>query len=186
MDNEPPIWREWMRAAQGGDRQSYAHLLRAVIPPLSRAARARWPRASAVDIEDVVQETLMALHAARHLYDPARPVLPFLLGILRFRGTDVIRRRQRTVANEISASDSEETFVTIPTNPGQEVAANDTKLREAIARLPRQQRQALELMKLQELSLQEASSVTGMTVAALKVATHRAIQTLRRRLGGDS
>lgn len=86
MTPEDPCWREWMRAAQQGDRVRYAVLLTAVIPPLRRAARSRWPQAGAAEIEDAVQETLLALHTSRHLYDPSRPFMPFLFGIMRFRG----------------------------------------------------------------------------------------------------
>nr|MDA8248599.1 sigma factor-like helix-turn-helix DNA-binding protein [Rhodospirillales bacterium] len=121
----------------------------------------------------------------RHLYDPARPVLPFLLGILRFRGADVLRRRRRTAANEVAVHDAGETFDPVTPNTPQDVTADHAKLREAIGRLPAYQRQALELMKLRGMSLQEASSATGMSITALKVATHRAIRSLRKRLGGD-
>ena len=60
MAAEDPCWREWMRAAQQGDRVLYGALLTAVIQPLRRAVRARWPRADAAAIEDAVQETLLA------------------------------------------------------------------------------------------------------------------------------
>ena len=95
MAGEDPRWREWMRAAQQGDRVFYGALLTAAIQPLRRAARARWPRADTAAIEDAVQETLLALRTSCHLYDPARPFMPFLLGIMRFRGGDVMRRTHR-------------------------------------------------------------------------------------------
>ena len=59
------------------------------------------------------------------------------------------------------------------------------EIRAAVAELPSGQRQAIELLKLQELSLAEASAQTGSSVTALKVATHRAIGALRRKLGGE-
>ena len=95
MAAEDPRWREWMRVAQQGDRVFYGALLTAVIQPLRRAARARWPRADAAAIEDAVQETLLALRTSCHLYDPARPFMPFLFGIMRVRGGDVMRRTHR-------------------------------------------------------------------------------------------
>ena len=86
MAEEDPSRPEWLRAAQQGDRKLYAALLTAVILPPRRAARAFWREAGAAEIEDIVQETLLALHASRHLYDRGRPFMPFLLGIMRFRG----------------------------------------------------------------------------------------------------
>jgi RNA polymerase sigma-70 factor (ECF subfamily) len=56
-------------------------------------------------------------------------------------------------------------------------------LRDAVERLPPGQRDAIRMLKLQEMSLKEAAAVSGMTVAALKVATHRAVKSLRKVLG---
>ena len=185
MVAEDPRWRELMRAAQQGDRELYGALLTAVIQPLRRAARARWPRADAGVIEDVVQETLIALHTSRHLYDPGRPFMPFLLGIMRFRGGDVMRRSRRDGARETPLDEVPETSGALTTKSDQHKGLDADELRDAIARLPEGQRRAIEMTKLQELSLEEASAASGMSVAALKVATHRGIQALRKLLNGS-
>ncbi len=185
MAAEDPTWREWMRAAQQGDRERYGALLTAVIQPLRRAARARWPRADAAAIEDAVQETLLALHTSRHLYDPARPFMPFLFGIMRFRGADVMRRSRRAGARETPIDDVPETSDALMTKSDQHTGLEADELRTAIARLPEGQRRAIEMTKLQELSLEEASTASGMSVAALKVATHRGVQALRKLLNGS-
>ncbi|MDA8052048.1 MAG: sigma-70 family RNA polymerase sigma factor [Rhodospirillales bacterium] len=173
-----------MRAAQAGDRARYAALLTAVIPPLRRAARARWPSAGAPEIEDIVQETLLALHNARHLYDPERPFLPFLLGIMRFRGADVLRRHRRTAARETALKDLPETSAAFATKSTQEETLDARALHAALARLPPGQRKAIEMMKLKEMSLAEAAAQTGTSVSALKVATHRGMKALRRLIEG--
>lgn len=181
---EDPMWREWMRAAQQGDRASYALLLKAVIPLLRRSARARWAYARPPEIEDAVQETLLALHGARHLYDPMRPFLPFLLGILRFRGADVMRRQERAVSRETALDDLPETSGALIANNTMNEGLDIGVLHAAMARLPPSQRRAVELTKLKELSLAEASKVSGVSVTALKVSTHRGIKTLRRLIAG--
>ena len=59
---------------------------------------------------------------------------------------------------------------------------------DAIERLPPGQREAVRLLKLQEMSLQQAAAASGMSVAALKVAMHRAMNNLRKMLtksGGE-
>lgn len=174
-----------MLAAQEGDRARYGALLTAVIQPLRRAVRARWPRADAAAIEDTVQETLLALHASRHLYDPARPFMPFLFGIMRFRGADVMRRDRRTAARETPIDEVPETSDALATDSDQEKGLEGEALRAAIARLPEGQRRAIEMTKLQELSLEEASTMSGMSVGTLKVATHRGVQALRKLMHGS-
>ncbi len=184
MTAEDPRLREWMVAAQQGDRLRYGQLLTAVLPILRRAARARWPQADGAAIEDAVQETLLALHAARRLYDPARPFVPFLLGIMRFRGGDAMRRYRRAGARETPIDTIPETTGALMTNTTPDAGLEAASLRAAIARLPSGQRRAIELTKLAELSLEEASATSGMTVAALKVATHRGLRALRRMMLG--
>ena len=98
-------------------------------------------------IEDAVQETLMALHASRHLYDPARPFMPFLLGIMRFRGADVMRRGRRAGARETSIDDVHETSPALATHSDQDKGLEAAALHAAIARLPEGQRRAIEMMK---------------------------------------
>ncbi|MGH7121328.1 MAG: sigma-70 family RNA polymerase sigma factor [Acetobacteraceae bacterium] len=185
MAVEDPVWREWMGAAQRGDRKLYAALLSAVLPSLRRAARQRWSRVTPNDVEDVVQERLLALHFARHLYDPGRPFLPFLLGIMRFRGADVMRRSRRTAARSVTIEEADETSALVVAKGGQEGAVEKAALLAAIQRLPAGQRRAIELTKLEELSLKEAAVQSGRSVTAVKVATHRGIRTLRRLMVGS-
>ena len=185
MGREPPEWQQWMQAAQAGDRRCYAMLLRALLPVLRRVVRASWPGASAADLDDAVQDTLVAFHAARSLYDPARLVLPFALGILRYRGADVMRRRRRTSSNETAIDDAGATCQPVATDTLPDASMDNATVRDAIARLPPQQRQALEMLKLEGFSLREASVATGVSVTALKVATHRAVRSLRVLLGGS-
>jgi RNA polymerase sigma-70 factor (ECF subfamily) len=185
MAAEDPRWRDWMLAAQQGDRASYAALLKAMTPLLRRAARARWPRADAATLEDAVQETLLALHLSRHLYDPSRPFMPFLLGILRFRGADVMRRHRRMSGRESPIDELPETSEALVTNTDHDEGLEADALRAALERLPEGQRRAIEMTKLHELSLEEASAKTGLSVTALKVATHRGIKALRKMMTGS-
>lgn len=179
-------WGALMAAAQAGDKGRYARLLREITPMLRRVSRRKWPMASNADVEDLVQDVLLSLHSVRHTYDPARPFLPWLLAILQHRLVDAVRRSVRCQTNEIATDDLEETFAEIEANT-QEAWTNDaTALHKAIAALPDGQRQAVELLKLRELSLKEAAAKTGLSVSALKVATHRAMKALRTALTGKA
>jgi RNA polymerase sigma-70 factor (ECF subfamily) len=132
-----------------------------------------------------VQDVLLTVHRVRHTYNPSRPFKPWLAAIARRRSIDLLRRRGRRSALEVSDDKAYETFADPQANRGVEVYAATEGLTEAISGLPQQQREAVELLKLRELSLAEASRLSGTSVAALKVNMHRAIKSLRRRLKGD-
>lgn len=172
-------WSVLMASAQSGDRGAYRQLLLAVTPMIrGRVARAfRDP----AENEDVVQEVLMTLHAIRHTYDPGRPFGPWLVAIIQRRVVDRLRRKGRELEREAPWDDADVTFADPATNQ-QESAVDALRLREAINKLPAGQRDALRMLKLEDMSLKEAAAASGTSVAALKVATHRALQSLRRML----
>jgi RNA polymerase sigma factor (sigma-70 family) len=176
-------WSRWMAAAQDGDRAAYERLLRDCAPFL-RSIAARYHR-TADRREDVVQDILLTVHRVRHTYDPARPFSHWLATIASRRSIDALRRRGRTEKNEVFDEQAYETFSDPAAN--REMSARDEApaLQAAIATLSDGQREALELLKLRELSLAEASQLTGKSVSALKVNVHRAIKALRAQLKGD-
>ena len=169
-------WSIFMAQAQAGDRDAYRRLLEAVTPYLRALAARHIGNRS--DVEDVVQDILLTLHTVRHTYDPARPFGPWLVTIAHRRIIDVLRRQGRSSAHEIPIEPEHETLSTTTTNL-QEEAVDARVLREAVERLPAGQRDAIQMLKLEELSLLEASAASGMSVASLKVATHRALKKLR-------
>jgi RNA polymerase sigma-70 factor, ECF subfamily len=132
--------------------------------------------------EDLVQDILLSLHAVRSTYDPNRPFMPWLLAIIRSRLADGARRYARQCAREVHVDDPAVTFGDRATNTDHERFAKREALEHAIRSLPPGQRQAIELLKLKELSLKEAAAASGLSVGALKVATHRAMVALRRTL----
>lgn len=172
-----------MRAAQDGNAAAYHELLQAITPRVRRIVRRQRGFAGVDEVEDLVQDVLLTVHRARATYDPARPFMPWLLGIVRHRLADGARRHARTSAREVALDKETLTFAEPATNPVDEMGADVEALRRAVGALPARQRTAIELLKLRELSLEEAAALSGMRVGALKVATHRAIGALRRALG---
>jgi RNA polymerase sigma factor (sigma-70 family) len=168
-----------MRAAQDGDKAAYAQLLNEVAYILRHFVRRRSPFLQPSDVEDIVQEVLISLHVGRATYDPARPFLPWLLGITRNRMADAARRFARRSAHEVADEGAVETFLDRDTNIPVNAYGDPEALRRAIRDLPEGQRQAVELLKLREMSLKEAAAASGMTIGALKAAMHRALRTLR-------
>ncbi len=172
-----------MEAAQAGDRVAYERLLSDVVP-FVRAVVAHHHRRSDM-IEDVVQDVLLTIHRVRHTYDPKRPFAAWLAAIARRRSIDALRRRTRIARAEVSDEAAYETFSDDAANREMEKGLDTSGLGAALAALPEAQREALELLKLKELSLNEASLASGKSIAALKVNVHRAIKSLRAQMKGE-
>lgn len=166
-----------MARAQDGDRAAYAALLTAIAPALR--ARCRRALATGAEAEDAVQDILLTVHRMRHTYDPARPFRPWLAAITQARIADRQRAGYRRARREAPLDASHETFAAPEANP---YAADNDHLRAVIALLPPAERQAVHLLKLEELTLTEASARTGRSATALKVACHRAMRRLRAAL----
>lgn len=171
-----------MRSAQDGDGGAYTVLLGEAAALVRQAIRRRLGGLQVQDVEDLVQDVLLSLHAARATYDPARPFLPWLTAITRNRIADGARRYTRRVANEITCDPLPETFAPEDANISHEGYRDGQALAQAMAELPPGQRQAIELIKLREMSLKEAAALSGTSTGALKVAVHRGIGALRKAL----
>jgi RNA polymerase sigma factor (sigma-70 family) len=180
-NSQDRVWSGWMAAAQDGDKVAYARLLADVTPFVRVLVRRRC--ADADRAEDVVQDVLLTLHRVRHTYDPSRPFTPWLAAIAGRRSIDALRRRVRLAAHEAHDPYAYETFADVGANKEMEAGDAAQALAGLIAILPPSQREALELVKLKELSLLEASQISGQSVAALKVGVHRAIKALRLKAG---
>jgi RNA polymerase sigma-70 factor (ECF subfamily) len=169
-----------MQAAQDGDKAAYETLLTDIMPLLRTVVQRAWRNAH--DVEDIVQDVLLSLHAVRHTYDPARPFVPWLLTIARRRIADAARRSSSRSARETTVEVLPETFSGVPTKNEQETSDDQAAVRQALAGLTGEQREAVELLKLEGLSLRQAAAITGKSIAALKINVHRGLKALRRKL----
>lgn len=167
-----------MAKAQGGDEAAYRRLLREIAPLLRSLCRQGLRNAA--DAEDALQDILLTLHRVRHTYDPARPFLPWLFAVGRRRIIDSQRRLARHRQRHVELS-GEETFGAAEAN-SEGMDMDFRALHVAIQALPPAQRRAIEMLKLKELSLKEATAASGMSIPSLKVATHRGLKSLREKL----
>jgi RNA polymerase sigma-70 factor (ECF subfamily) len=165
---------QWMERAQCGDREAYGALLMDVTPPIVGFLRRRI--ADPHECEDVFQDTLMALHCARHTYDPSRPFEPWLFAIVRHVLVDHFRRRGVRTSREV--------LVDALPERSADAASEGPRLEEALDRLPAAQREAFEMLQLEGISVAAAAARAGTTTGALKVRAHRAYKALRAILGG--
>ena len=176
-------WAAWMASAQAGDRAAYDNLLRACIPLIKRVARGQG--VGPENLEDVVQETLLSVHRARHTYDPGRSITAWLRMIAQRRAIDALRRRQRI--REVHAPDAYENHC--DTGFASDAAAFELRdtawLSAAIRSLPVRQREAVDLLAFQSQSLASAAVAAGRSTGSLRVSWHRAIRTLRAQFHGQ-
>jgi RNA polymerase sigma factor (sigma-70 family) len=175
-------WAILMAHAQDGDRSAYQRLLREITPYLRSLAARRHRDPS--DVEDAVQDILLTVHAIRHTFDPTRPFGPWLVTIANRRFIDRLRRQGRRRNRETPLMPEHETFAEPQSN--LEETPDRHELEKAIDELPPMQRKAVRLLRLNEMSLKEASTASGMSIASLKINMHRAVKSLRKILGDRS
>lgn len=169
-------WPAWMRRAQDGDQAAYRMVLRAILPSIRRIAGRRIFDEDLV--EDAVQDTLMTIHRLRHTYDPARPLMPWVGAIAMSRAIDVLRRSGRTRRFEIMDDEAMEAAPDYAAEPG-EAWGNEREVARLLGRLPQRQRMMVEMVKLKEMSLDDAAGASRMSVPAVKSLLHRALARLR-------
>lgn len=170
----------WLRA-QAGDDAAYRQGL-ALLAARLRGYFKRRLTGLPDEVEDLVQETLLALHLQRGTYDPALPVSAWALAIARHKLVDLWRRRGRRESLHEAIDDVDEQLLAAET--AEAGAARD--LQVLLQTLPLAQRQAIELTKLEGLSVIEAAERTGATPSAIKVQVHRGLKRLAALVRGDT
>lgn len=171
--------RAWLLQGLKGDEGAHRAFLTATAALLRGYFRNRL-RGAPEDAEDLVQETLVALHTRRDSYDPSYPLTAWLYAIARYRLIDHLRRRRRSGAHEaIDDLDLGE--------PDPEFEASDAKrdVNTLLARLPDKQQKAIRLVKLEEKSVREAAAETGLSESDIKISIHRGMKTLMRLMGEE-
>jgi RNA polymerase sigma factor (sigma-70 family) len=167
-----------MVKVQQGDTAAYEQLLNELGPVLLGYVRKRVFNADMVP--DVYQEVLLTFHKARHSYEPDRPFGPWLFTVARNSMLDALAKNRRFVEREIAMEELPETG-TVELD-----GSLSDELDQALKALPPFNRQAIELLKLRGLSLEEAAVELKITVSALKVRAHRGYRQLREILKGKS
>jgi RNA polymerase sigma factor (sigma-70 family) len=168
-------WGHLMVAAQGGERRAYEQLLRELDTWLRRYYARRLPPAAA---EDARQDALLAIHTKRHTYMPSKPFGPWIAAIARYKWIDHIRNGARFVAlplrEEVMIEDHAESTISI-------VAVDDL-----LRRLKPAQARVIRLVKLDGVSIEDASGATGQSAALVKVNIHRGLKKLAVLVADDA
>lgn len=170
-----------LRCAQNGDRRAYEVLLREVASLVREFVRHRLGGSALVD--DVVQDTLLSIHRARHTYDPARPFGPWMYAIARHRLLDVVDKQRRVREAEVLDCAGVDAIAVATSRDDADPAGF---LRRALARLSRNQREVIRMLKLEDRSVAEIAARTGLTISAVKVTAHRGYKKLRELIGSPA
>jgi RNA polymerase sigma-70 factor (ECF subfamily) len=171
-DFEAALRPLWVRA-QRGDEAAYREALRRIAVRLRGWLRRRL-QSLPDEVEDLVQETLLAIHLQRGTYDPAVPVSRWVLAIARHKLIDLWRRRGRRDALNDPLDDVAEGA--LPAVSDELPVQRD--LATLLGTLPPAQQDAITMTKLEGLSMAEASARSGVSVSALKVQVHRGLKRL--------
>ncbi len=171
-----PLWRR----AQAGDEAAYRESL-ALLAARLRAYLRRRLSARPEDVEDLVQETLLALHLQRGTHDPSLTVSAWAVAIARHKLVDHWRRRGRREGLHDAIDDVDEALLAVDDEDRGASRDLETLLRE----LPEAQRRAIVLTKLDGLSVAEAAARTGASESAIKVQVHRGLKRLAAFVRGD-
>ena len=156
-----------------GDAAAYRSFLQATATHLRAFLRrrlSRWPD----EVEDLVQESLLAIHNQRLSYDTGVPLTAWMYAIARYKLIDWLRRHARRDSLHDPLDDENALFSSADQDAGE--ARRD--LGKLLATLPDKQRDAIMYTKLDGLSVREAAALLQMSEAAVKVSVHRGLKTL--------
>ncbi len=156
-----------------GDASAYHAFLRELTANLRAFLRKRLAGLPE-EVEDLVQESLLAVHIQRHTYDPGRPLTAWVYALARYKLIDLLRRRSRMDLFNDPLDEESELFVASDTE-ASDARRDVAKLLEA---LPERQRLPIIHVKLEGLSVAETARRTGMSESAVKVGVHRGLKAL--------
>src|SRR5258708_13949193 len=173
--SDEPELRTLMLAGLDGDEASHKALLMKLSAYLRAYFKGQLVRIGRgpTDAEDLVQETLIALHAGRHAYDQSQLLTPWVYAIARYRLVDYLRRTK--AANmDVPAEEADGVFAL------DDVSAVESglDLEKLLGQLKPRTRQAIQFVKLDGLSVSEAAARAGMSQSAIKASVHPGLRAL--------
>jgi RNA polymerase sigma-70 factor (ECF subfamily) len=173
--------RDLLVRALAGDAAAYHAFLRDLGAHLRAFLRKRLARLPD-EVEDLVQETLLAVHNQRHTYATDQPLTAWLHAIARYKLVDLLRRRARRDLLNDPLDDDNELLVE------SDIEASDARrdVAKLLDTLPDRHRLPIVHVKLEGLSVAEAAKLTGMSESAVKVGVHRGLKALAARIRNGS
>jgi RNA polymerase sigma factor (sigma-70 family) len=171
-------WAEAMRAERRGDAIAYERMLKEVATAQRRSLAPRLVRVGlgAHEAEDLVQEILIGLHRKRHTWDPARPFLPWLHTIARYKLIDFMRHHRGDTRRRVDLA--LEDWVEIADSPADEADCSTWEVDRHLAVLPVSQRKIVRAIAVEGASVRSVAQGLATSEGAVRVTLHRAIRRL--------
>lgn len=171
--------RSLLLQGHAGDEAAYSTFLQEMSAHLRAFLRRRLTRLPD-EVEDLVQESLLAIHNQRHTYDPAQPVTAWVHAIARYKLIDFLRRRSLR-EDCIDALDDVDELI-----GASDTAAEDARrdLATLLEQLPERQRLPIQHVKIEGLTVAQTSRLTGLSESAVKIGIHRGLKVLARLVAG--
>lgn len=163
----PDAWAALMTAAQNGHGGAYRRLLTEISEWLRRYFQRRLPPG---DIDDAVQETLLAVHRRRHTFDPQYPLAAWLAAIAKRKWIDQLRETGRRPTEELPGN--------LAVGDHEAAVTSASVLARLLQQLRPVQAQVIMLVKVQGYSIADASRETGLSASAVKMNIHRGLAQL--------
>lgn len=173
--------RDLLVRGLAGDASAYHAFLQELSAHLRAFFRRRLVRLPD-EVEDLVQESMLAVHNQRHTYDTDQPLTAWVYAIAKYKLVDLLRRR----ASRDLLTDTLDDTLDVLTASDTEAADARRDVRKLLEQLPDRQRLPIVHMKLEGLSVAETARVTGMSESAVKVGVHRALKALAAMIRGDT
>lgn len=172
---EEPELRALMLAGLDGDAAAHVTLLKRLSTRLRAYFKNQLRRIGrgAIEAEDLTQETLIAIHTRRHMYDRTQLFTPWVQAIARYKLLDYLRRTKIS-AREVGIEEVQDVLSEEEAIGAEGRLDLETLLRQ----LPVKMRRAIELVKLRGLTTSEAAAASGMSPSAIKVSVHRGVKAL--------
>jgi RNA polymerase sigma-70 factor, ECF subfamily len=171
------LLEDLLAGSLGGNEATYRQFLEELSARLRGYLRRRLTSLPD-EVEDLLQELLLAIHSQRHTYDSAQPLMPWVQAIARYKLVDLHRRRARNEALQDPLHDDQPLFTTVDHDASE--ARHD--LEKLLNLLPDRHRLPILCVKIEGLSVTDAARRTGMSESAVKVGIHRGLKALAERL----
>lgn len=165
----------------GGDAVAYHAFLKDLGAHLRAFLRRRLGHLPD-EVEDLVQESLLAVHNQRHTYNASQPLTAWVHAIAKYKLVDLMRRRQSRELLTEPLDDENDVF----SSADADAAEARRDIGKLLLQLPDRQRVPIVCMKLEGRSAAETARITGMSVSAVKVGVHRGLKALAAKIRGDA
>ncbi|MEM7527225.1 MAG: sigma-70 family RNA polymerase sigma factor [Pseudomonadota bacterium] len=186
MEERETRWNAWMQSALDGDRRAYEAVLAAIAERTRAYAGSRLHRSGrgAEEVEDIVQDVLIAVHTKRETWQQGRPIGPWVDAIIRYKTVDALRRfgRRQTMVSDTFDHVAETMPAPAQTRPLDLVG----EVGRHLSTLSQRERSVVSALGIDGMTIAACARRLGISEGAVRVAFHRGIARLAKAADADT